>query len=279
MAKVQLDIEKGIRSDNETILIYGASGTGKSTIACRIGFDAKVGLIKTPETVRTLVLDFENSTHLLPIDRINLYEAPFIECSETLEAVINDEEIAAKYDRIVIDSLDWYISKIERYLCEKHNKKSITDFQWGSGQQQVADIIRKQITLFDKAKNKGFGITFVAHSKKNPVDDPESGYTTDVYDIAVHQKPANIIKEYVDIVMFAHIQSGGVVQEDKGFGQTRNRQVGKEKRLLYFQPTDRHVAKSRYPLPRSCELNYLTYRDELSKAKALVGVMSNPDDV
>jgi len=150
MAKVQLDIEKGIRSDNETILIYGASGTGKSTIACRIGFDAKVGLIKTPETVRTLVLDFENSTHLLPIDRINLYEAPFIECSETLEAVINDEEIAAKYDRIVIDSLDWYISKIERYLCEKHNKKSITDFQWGSGQQQVADIIRKQITLFDK---------------------------------------------------------------------------------------------------------------------------------
>ncbi len=268
--QMELTIEEGVKAHNACLLIYGVSGIGKSCFANSIYHDGKK-LVRSLQTGRTMNFDTENSTQQLPVSRINLYEKKFVECSDTLQAFIEDDQYREKFDHIVIDSLDWYLAKITDYVVEEGKAinpkiKSIADFAYGTGYNRLVEICRKQISLFDKAKKKGYSISLVAHAKKDQVEDPVLGKEITKYDIALYHKAGNVFKEYCDIVAFCNIVPSGTVDETSGFGKTKTKVVGQDQRLMFFHPTSTYVAKTRYPMPKSCTLNYTDYRKAMKDA-------------
>ena len=56
------------------------------------------------------------------------------------------------------------------------------------------------------------------------------------------------------------------VKEELGFKQTRNRALGAGTRVLHTQERPGWVAKSRYPLPDTMQLNYEAFSTALAAA-------------
>ena len=229
------------------IILYGTHGVGKSSFAAQAD---KPVFIQTEEGLDAL------DVTAFPLAR------SYDEVMEAIGSLYSEDH---DFGTVVLDSADWMEQLIFKQVAVNHKINNIEDMGYGKGYTFAVDLWRNVMEGFDLLRNeKNMQIIFLAHTQIKRYDDPLVD-SYDRYMLDLHKGGAAIISEWCDLLMFANYRVN-TVKSDVGFNQKKTRAVGAGERVLHTQERPGWVAKSRWALPESMELNYETFATELAKA-------------
>ncbi len=237
----------GVEAAPPRLVVYGGEGIGKSSLAARAPNPV---FIQTEDGLRQI------ATSKLPLCRT------YDDFEMQLAAVRLDDH---QFDTLVIDSLDWLEKLIWADVCRKFNVSHIekADGGYARGYKHALTQWREVIDGLDAANNRGMAIVLIAHAKVQRFEDPESS-PYDRYTLALHRDADDLVREWVDAVLFATAKKR-TVTEEVGFNKTRTtaKAVGLEggERILRAIGSPACVAKNRYGMPGELPLSW----DELAK--------------
>lgn len=152
-------VTSGLQHGAEKVVIYGAGGVGKSTLASLI-------------PGKTLFADIERSTRKLQVARIDTIRS-MNELRAVLQSPIIDE-----YDSIVIDSATkaeefaaaWVVENIPH---EKGGRvSSIEGYGYGKGYQHIHDAFLLLLSDLDRVVEKGKNVVLICHECISDVPNP-----------------------------------------------------------------------------------------------------------
>ena len=229
------------------IILYGTHGVGKSSFAAQAD---KPVFIQTEEGLDAL------DVTAFPLAR------SYDEVMEAIGSLYSEDH---DFGTVVLDSADWMEQLIFKQVAVNHKINNIEDMGYGKGYTFAVDLWRNVMEGFDLLRNeKNMQVIFLAHTQIKRYDDPLVD-SYDRYMLDLHKGGAAIISEWCDLLMFANYRVN-TVKSDVGFNQKKTRAVGAGERVLHTQERPGWVAKSRWALPESMELNYETFSTELAKA-------------
>jgi hypothetical protein len=229
------------------IILYGTHGVGKSSFAAQAD---KPVFIQTEEGLDAL------DVTAFPLAR------SYDEVMEAIGSLYSEDH---DFGTVVLDSADWMEQLIFKQVAINHKINNIEDMGYGKGYTFAVDLWRNVMEGFDLLRNeKNMQVIFLAHTQIKRYDDPLVD-SYDRYMLDLHKGGAAIISEWCDLLMFANYRVN-TVKSDVGFNQKKTRAVGAGERVLHTQERPGWVAKSRWALPESMELNYETFATELAKA-------------
>jgi len=227
-------VKKTIESRPPRILIHGDGGMGKSSLAAA--------------APAPLFIDIEDG--LSEIDTTALpHPETFEDVMAQLRMVFSEEH---EYKTLVVDSADWLETLLNKDVCKKENKKSISDFGYGAGFQIVHEKFQQIIkALTEISKKKEMAIIILCHSQikeyKNPLSE-----NFDCYRLKMRDKNSELFTEFSTLVGFLHTKIF-VNKEDKGFS-SQTKAIGGSQRILDCMPHAAFTAKNRYNITESIEL-------------------------
>jgi len=246
------------------ILIYGTEGIGKTTFGA--------------EADAPIFLGTEDGTAHLSVARF-----PPPESWDDVLAALH--ELSARphsYRTIVVDSLDWAEPLCWAHVCKKFKATSIKTVGGGYGKGYVAALDEWRVFLhaLDMLRNKaGMEVILIAHSTLKTTKNPE-GNDYERYQLSIHGKAADAIKQWADILLFAQYKTFTFEQNGrtKGKDAAGARVVQTERRAAFD-------AKNRYGLKPELPLDYATVKQAIGEgqnaeevrgriAAALAGVRS-----
>lgn len=237
-------IRKGKQANARRTVCYGVHGIGKSTFAS-----------EWPEPI---FVPTEDGCGDLDVHSFPLCET----LEQAWQAIIElGQEGAHEYKTVVLDSADWLEKLIWRSVCEKHDKKAITEFDYGKGYGFATEIFRRVLGALDACRSIGMHVVVLAHC--DIVKFTEPGLETyDRYAPKLHRDASSVLQEWADEVLFAGYKRF-VRKEELGFKRTRGIAVGDD-RVLYTCETPGHLAKNRLGLPPEMPLSFEEYSKFLS---------------
>jgi hypothetical protein len=212
------------------IIVYGVEGVGKSTFAA--------------QAPSPIFLCSEDGTSQLDVARFPTPRS----WNDVLEAVrvLTQEEHSFK--TLVIDTLDWLEPICWQYVCQINSKNNIEEFGYGKGYIAAVEQWRALLSRLDAmCRSRKMHVVMVAHGTVRRVDDPQTG-PFDRYRLKLHEKSADILREWVDAILFARHEV--VTVERKG----KIRGMSSGARVLHTQWTAAYDAKNRFDLPDTLPL-------------------------
>lgn len=227
-----MDLIRGKEARPWKVLLYGVPGVGKSTWAAH-----------APDAI---VVNLEDG-----VKRIDCVKTPLIkswgELNEALLFIYHKTE----HKTVVIDTM----TALEKLLVQKtidedqKKRKHLSDWGFNTGFEVLAANFSLFLQkLFTIAPEKN--LLFIGHQKIERYEDPmNDGY--DRYTIDVHKKIAPILISNMDAVLFAQYETFARKQE----GNSHGKGVGTGKRIVHTQEMPAYIAKNRFDLPGSIELN------------------------
>jgi hypothetical protein len=229
------------------IVLYGTHGVGKSSWAAQAD--------------RPVFIQTEEGLDALDVTAFPLARS-YDEVMEAIGSLYSEDH---DFGTVVLDSADWMEQLIFKQVAVNHKINNIEDMGYGKGYTFAVDLWRNVMEGFDLLRNeKNMQVIFLAHTQIKRYDDPLVD-SYDRYMLDLHKGGAAIISEWCDLLMFANYRVN-TVKSDVGFNQKKTRAVGAGERVLHTQERPGWVAKSRWALPESMELNYETFSTELAKA-------------
>lgn len=235
------NVTRGKQERPVRAIVYGVEGVGKSTFAAN-----------APSPI---FLCAEDGTAHLDVARFPTPRS----WPEVLEAVgvLTHEEHSFK--TLVIDSLDWLEPLCWAYVCQTAGKANIEEFGYGKGYVLALDQWRTLLARLDLlVKTRKMNVVMVAHAAIKRVDDPQTG-PFDRYRMKLHDKSADLLREWVDAVLFARHEVSTSVDKS---GKTRGRSSGA--RLVHTQWTAAFDAKNRYGLPDRLPLSWDIFAEHVA---------------
>lgn len=226
------NVSKGKQERPLRAIIYGVEGVGKTTFGA--------------EAPRPIFLCAEDGTSHLDVAR---FPSPR-SWTETIEAV--RELLRGEHDfkTLVIDSLDWLEPLCWQHVCLTGGKASIEDFGYGKGYVLAVERWRELLTNLDLlVRNRRMNVVMVAHATVKRVDDPQAG-AFDRYRMKLHEKTSDVLREWVDAVLFARHEVRVIERNGKPRGQSSGA------RLLHTTWTAAYDAKNRFDLPETLPLSW-----------------------
>lgn len=211
------------------VVIHGDGGVGKTTFAA--------------EAFKPIFLPFEDGLSGMEVDafpRLSSYQ-------EAIDAIAALAEGGHEYSTVVVDSLDWLEPLIWTEVAKRAGKSSIEEIPYGKGYAEATPMWRQILDGLNYLReSRGMAVILIAHSQIKHFEAPDSE-PFDRYTIKLHKTADALVREWADIIGFAHHETA-IKKESNGFS-TRARGVGTGRRLLRVIETPACVAKNRYGLP------------------------------
>lgn len=226
------NVSRGKQERPLRVIVYGVEGVGKTTFGA--------------EAPKPIFLCAEDGTSHLDVAR---FPSPR-SWMETIEAV--RELLRGEHDfkTLVIDSLDWLEPLCWTHVCQTGGKASIEDFGYGKGYVLAVERWRELLTNLDLlVRNRRMNVVMVAHATVKRVDDPQAG-AFDRYRMKLHEKTSDVLREWVDAVLFARHEVRVIERNGKPRGQSSGA------RLLHTTWTAAYDAKNRFDLPETLPLSW-----------------------
>lgn len=223
-------------------LLYGEPGVGKSTFAA-----------KAPNPI---FLCSEDGADEIGVSRlkINSYQ----ELIDTLKELTTENH---DYKTIVLDTVDHFERLVFEVVCRDEKKKSIDDIGYAKGYIYALEYWAEVVALLEKARNdKNINIILLAHSIIKAHNDPQLDAPYDTYQIKMHHKAAELLRDRVSCVLFATYKT---YLHEKESG--KNKGIGDGTRIVYTEKRPAFLAKNRYNLPFELPLDWDDF-DRASKS-------------
>lgn len=237
------------------VLIYGASGTGKTTFAlCE---HAPNGPARN-DTVAILTEDGLGDIEAAHFPLCKTYE----EVEDAMGALYNEDH---DFKTLVVDSLDWLEPLVWDYTCRQNGWDSIEAPGYGRGYTQADYTWRRFFEGVNALRDgKGMAVVMIAHQQVVTIADPELPEYQST-EIKLHKRAAAIAKEYTDVILHARIKtfvasdSTAPKQGKKGEETRRQLATTTGQRVMSTQPKPGATAKNRYHLPPELPLDWVEF--------------------
>lgn len=218
------------------VVVHGDGGVGKSTFAAG--------------AYKPVFLPFEDGLSGLEVDAFPLLRS-YQDAIDALASLASGDH---DYGTAVVDSLDWFEPLVWEKVSKDHGKKSIEEIPYGKGYAEALPLWRTFLDgLNHLRETRGMAIILIAHSQIKRFEAPDSE-PFDRYEIKLHRGASAMVREWADIIGFAHHETA-IKKDSNGF-TTRARGVGTGRRLLRVAETPACVAKNRYSLPDVIPLSW-----------------------
>jgi hypothetical protein len=211
------------------VLIYGAEGRGKTTLAAK--FPKPVAMLLERGLPRGISLD--------AIDGLASYN----DVIEALRALYQDPQ---GYQTLIIDTLDSLEPMLLAQVCGANGWKNIEAPSYGKGFVIADQEWQRFIRAISALRDKGMTVVMVAHSTIERFDDPRApSYTA--YWPKLHKRARHLILDCCDVVGFL-AEELRVATDDSGFRE-RTRATSSNQRFLFLEGCPAFVAKNRFAMP------------------------------
>lgn len=234
------------------LLIYGTAGIGKTTLGTN-----------APAPVFIQTEDSEVGCPTFGL--LKTYD----EVMEAMASLVTEDH---DFKTVVLDSLDWLEPIIWRETCRLNKWASIEDPGYGKGYAAALDTWRVVLDGFNALRDeRGMAVIILAHCEIKRFDSPETE-PYDRYGIKLQKAASALVQEHVDAVLFANYRVS-TVKADAGFNRKAVRGVGAGDRRLYTTERPAFLAKNRFGLDDSLDLDWdklaagIPYFNQPSKAE------------
>lgn len=216
----------------QKVVIYGAEGIGKSTLAAQFP--------------NPLFIDTEGGTAQLDVRRI---EKPgsFDELISVVNEVAADPNICKT---LILDTADWAEQMCIAGVCAKYKKAGIEDFGYGKGYTYLSEEYSRLLNAFDSVIAAGIHVVITAHAKMRKFEQPDEMGAYDRWEMKLSKQVAPLLKEWCDLLLFCNYKTFVVTAQN----ETKKVQGGK--RVMYTSHHPCWDAKNRHGLPEEIELDY-----------------------
>lgn len=238
---MEFQITKGKLKKAKKVVIYGAEGIGKSTLAAKFP--------------KALFIDTEGSTANLDISRLPTPTSWSLLLEEIKWVYENPESCKS----LVIDTIDWAESLCVEHILSVHNKKGIEDFGYGNGYIYVKEEFGRFLNKLTDLIEKGINVVLTAHAQLRKFEQPDELGAYDRWELKLGKKTSSqtspLVKEWADMLLFCNYKTVVVNVDGQGSQKGKNKAQG-GKRVIY---TAHHIcwdAKNRYGLPEEIDMDY-----------------------
>jgi AAA domain len=231
-------------------VLEGTSGVGKSTFASEsdnpIFIPTERGLdqittakFPTPKTLE------EFGVYLDAVDKESHdFKTLVIDTVDALELLIFDAVIAEAR------KTDKRIKSIEE-----------VGGGWQKGYLRAREYWQRLLSRLTSLSER-MNVLLIAHSHLRTVNDPMIGIAYDVFEMKVQQKSSELIKQSVDLILFARLTTA--VAKDTPRAR-KGRGLVSGDREMYTQPTTGIEAKNRFNLENPMEFSWASLQEGIEK--------------
>ena len=227
-----MNITQGKKTRAQKVVIYGAEGIGKTTLASQF-----------PDP---LFLDLEEGSSQLDVKRVDDIST-WKAFGDVLAEVIKDPTVCRT---LVIDTADKAEQMATLAVCQEKNVQGIEDIGYGKGYTYLAEKLASFISMCDLIVKKGVNVIIIAHAAMRKFEQPDEMGAYDRWELKLSKKVAQLLKEWADMVLFLNYKTTVLKVKDGPAKATGG------ERVVY---TSHHAcwdAKNRHGLPEMFQLSY-----------------------
>lgn len=234
------NVTRGRIARKPTVLIYGPEKVGKTRFAAAA---------KNP-----LIIDTEKGSGLTDASRY---------CPESWADIVGMlEELETsehEFSTVVIDSIDWAERLLHDALAEKAGVATVGKIGYGDGYQQAVDEWRKVLAQLERLRaDKDMSVVLVGHAAVKTYKNPE-GNNFDRYALKLDNRASQLVKEWVEYMLFASWETHAVEKDGKVRGVSGDA-------LIRTQHTAAYDAGARLPIPETLPLDWPAFATSIHNA-------------
>ena len=217
-----LQIERGITARPFSVCLYGPPKIGKTTWAS-----------KAPGV---LFLRTEDRLDHIDADKLPLCKS-WREVLDQLAQVAKEDH---EYKTLAFDSLTSMERLLHEHIARGANKATVAEIDYGKGYVAAVNEFRRVLDAFTFLRdNRGMNIIAIGHSAIEKQDNPGEA-SFDRYMLDLHKHARALVQQSFDNLFLA-VEEVKTVEEKAGFGQKKNRAVGRVVKMI-VSSTPRAVA-------------------------------------
>lgn len=198
-----LNISNGIIARPHKVVIYGAEGVGKTTLAAAFP--------------NPLFIDTEGGTSHMDVRRISKPHS-WDEFISVLNEVAGTSGLC---ETLVIDTADWAEQMAVTHLLTKYKKAGIEEFGYGKGYVYLSEEFSRMLAALDKCIASGIHVVVTAHAKMRKFEQPDEMGAYDRWEMKLSKNSAPLLKEWADLLLFCNYLTFVVTAENKAQKRTR----------------------------------------------------------
>jgi AAA domain len=242
-----VSVQKGQIIEPPRILLYSVEGIGKTTWASH--------------APNPIFIFTEKGRGRLSLDSFPLAQS-WGDVTAAFRSLASEEH---DYETVVIDTVDWLEKLIWEQTCTDGGKDSIEDFGYGKGYVQALKYWGQFLDALNELHEaRGMATILLGHAMVKTFNNPD-GDNYDQYQLAMHQKAAAMLKEWVDVVLFANYEVK-VRKNENAIDKSKGKAVkvhGDIPRLMHTEERPAFWAKNRYGLPATLPLSWDAFADAM----------------
>jgi DNA polymerase III delta prime subunit len=196
-------------------LFYGPPGTWKTTVA-------------TGNQDRTLLIAYEIGYKFIP--GVRAVKATNWHAIKDVIRQLQDDEVKAMYDTVVIDTIGLAYKACMAYVCAKKGVTEIGEIPYGQGYSMAKNEFEKTISTIPQL---GYGLILIAHSDE--LNDEKNGISVRV---DIDKRPSSVIKGMADFILYTRKEKLDNTESDEqgvyAYSESSNPNIEVKSRARFF---------------------------------------------